>query len=89
LAATWGDNNPLTDWKRAAKICADKVQKIAPHWLILVSGLDYQLDLTQVHNSPLILSVPNKLIYTGHFYDFSWVSPQVISWNLVSYDQFK
>lgn len=85
LSATWGDNNPLTDWKRAAKICSDKVQKIAPHWLIFVAGLDYQLDLTPVHKSPLVLSVPNKLVYTGHFYGFSWVSPQITSWNLVSY----
>ena len=49
MAATWGDGNLLTDWKRAAKICSDKVQDIAPHWLILVSGLDYQLDLTGIH----------------------------------------
>jgi hypothetical protein len=53
LVPTWGDGNLLTDWKRAAKISADKVQDIAPHWLILVSGLDYQLDLTRVERSPL------------------------------------
>lgn len=32
------------------------------------------------------MSVPNKLIYTGHFYGFSWSVP---SWNQVSYEQFK
>jgi hypothetical protein len=75
----------LTDWKRAAKICADKVQDIAPHWLILVSGLDYQLDLSGVHNSPLTLKVSNKLVYTGHFYGFSWPQQQVTTWKIVTY----
>ena len=53
LDATWGDGNILTDWKRAAKICSDKVQALAPHWLIFVAGLDWQLDLTRVKQHPL------------------------------------
>ena len=85
LDATWGDGNPLTDWKRAASICAEKVQSIAPDWLILVSGLSYQIDLTGVHKSPLSLRIPNKLVYTGHFYYWSWLQPTITSWNLVSY----
>lgn len=48
MEATWGDNQPLTDWKRAAKITGEKVLKIAPHWLIFVAGLNYQLDLTPI-----------------------------------------
>lgn len=48
LEASWGDNNILTDWRRAAHICAEKVLKIAPHWLIIVAGLNYQLDLTAI-----------------------------------------
>ena len=85
LDATWGDDNPLTDWKRAAKICSDKVQAIAPDWLIFVSALSYQTDLTRVRVSPLHLRIPNKLIYTGHFYHWSWVSATITTWNLVSY----
>ena len=53
IEGTWGDQNPLTDWRRAAKKCSDKVLAIAPHWLILVGGLHYQLDLTGVQNAPL------------------------------------
>lgn len=86
LEATWGSDNPLTDWLRAAKICGEKVLKIAPHWLILVAGLNYQLDLTCVLKNPLEFSVKNKLVYSGHFYGFSW---PVASWALVSYDSFK
>lgn len=40
----WGNGNPRNDWSRAAKICAERVLKVAPHWLIFVSGLNYQLD---------------------------------------------
>lgn len=42
-----------------------------------------------VHTSPLALKIPNKLIYTGHFYGWSWASPQITSWNMVSYDHFR
>lgn len=84
--ATWGDGDPLTDWKRAATICGEKVLKIAPHWLIFVAGLNYQLDLTGVGKTSIQYSVANKLVYSGHFYGFSWPIP---SWSLVSYEQFK
>ena len=89
LETTWGDGNPLTDWKRAAKICAEKVLAIAPHWLIFVSGLNWQLDLTKVKDSPLYLSVENKLVYTGHFYGFSWLQPNLSGWKLMSYESFR
>lgn len=35
---------------------------------------------------PIVLSVPNKLVYSGHIYGFSWPIP---SWQLYSYDNFK
>lgn len=60
--------------------------KESPHWLILVSGLNYQLDLVSIHDFPIELSVPNKLVYTGHFYGFSWPIP---TWSAYSYEQFR
>lgn len=59
---------------------------MAPHWLILVGGLNYQLDLTSIFKHPLEYSVKNKLVYTGHFYGFSWPVP---AWSLISYDSFQ
>jgi len=59
--------------------------KIAPHWLIIVGGLNYQLDLTPILEHPLKLSVENKLVYSGHLYSFSWPP----SWANFSYDAFK
>jgi hypothetical protein len=51
----------------------------------MVGGLNYQLDLTNVQKAPITFSVPNKLVYTGHFYGFSWPIP---SWSLVSFEDF-
>ena len=84
--ASWGDNNPVTDWMRAAKMVSDKVLYIASHWLIFISGLNYQIDLTKIRDHPIQLRVPDKLIYTGHFYSWSW---GVNDWKTVSYDSFK
>jgi hypothetical protein len=39
---------------------------------MFVGGLDYQTDLTPVLKFPIKLPVPNKLIYTGHLYHWSW-----------------
>ncbi len=33
-----------------------------------MGGLNYQIDLTGVYNSPIKLSIPNKVVYTGHLY---------------------
>lgn len=54
-----------------AQKIGNKILEIAPHWLIIVGGLNYQLDLTRAKNHPIVLNVPNKLVYTGHLYGFS------------------
>lgn len=83
---TWGDNSK-TDWKKAAQTVGNKILSVAPHWLIIVGGLTYQLDLTGVFQHPVKLNIPNKLIYSGHFYSFSW-GPDVI-WNIMSEEWFR
>ena len=49
---TWGDKSQF-DWKMAAKIAGNRIHKIAPDWLIIVGGLDYQLDLTPILENPV------------------------------------
>jgi endoglucanase len=83
VTATWGDNNPISDWRIAAKKSADIALEYAPHWLIFVGGLNYQLDLSRIKEYPIQLKVPNKLVYTGHFYGFSWPIP---TWRAVDYN---
>ena len=70
----------------AAEKAGNKVLDIAPHWLIFVGGLDYQLDLTGVMDHPIRLNIPKKLVYTGHFYGFSWIFGM---WDIRSEESFR
>jgi endoglucanase len=86
LEPSWGDGVVRTDWKRAAERAGEIALKNAPHWLIFVGGINYQLDLTPVREKPISLSVENRVVYTGHFYGFSWMIP---SWSGFTYENFR
>lgn len=88
LTPTWGDGNEKTDWRLAAEKIGNQVQEIAPHWLIIVGGLQYQTDLKNVRNHPVHLNIPNKLVYSGHIYGFSWPAWVAGYWRMASYDAF-
>jgi hypothetical protein len=51
-----------------------------------VGGINYQLDLTGVMDHPIRLDIPNKLVYSGHFYGFSW-GP--VLWAMMSEEWFR
>ena len=87
MTPTWGTGNALTDWKAAAKTCADKVQEIAPHWLIFVGGTNYNLEFRPFKTSPLVLNIPNKLVLTGHLYSWSYGNDDW--WKKTSYEKWK
>jgi len=53
-----------------------------------VGGIDSQLDLTDIEKHPIKLKIPNKLIYSGHFYSFSWLS-YIPTWKIRSEEGFK
>ena len=75
-AATWGDGNPLTDWRLAAETTGNAILAANPHWLVLVQGIQYfsgdqywwggQLRGAALY--PVRLSHPNKLVYSPHDY---------------------
>jgi len=82
LYPTWGDGNVETDWKMAATIAGNKILKINPDLLIIVEGLNYAMDFDPIYSFPLELSIPNRLVYSSHWY----------SWDLddsYTYDDFK
>ena len=39
--------------------------------LIIIEGLDYSLFLNQTKDTPIVLNLSNRLIYSGHFYSWS------------------
>lgn len=78
--ASWGDNDPATDWRLAAERAGNKILAINPDWLILVQGVennvpDQQLsihwqggNLERAGRYPVRLAVANKLVYSPHEY---------------------
>ncbi len=74
--ATWGDGNPLTDWRRAAEQAGNAILDANPDWLIVVQGIErYASDLywwggnlMGARRFPVRLSDPGKLVYSAHDY---------------------
>ena len=49
-----------------------QVLAINPNWLIFVEGLSYATNLTAVRSCPIVLSIPNRLVYSAHNYAWSY-----------------
>jgi len=67
--ATWG-GPPETDWKAAAGRAADTIFAIDDSKLIVVEGVDYSATFAGAYHDPLELSVPGRLVYSPH--DYQW-----------------
>ncbi|MEM6805685.1 MAG: cellulase family glycosylhydrolase [Bacteroidota bacterium] len=75
--ASWGNNNPTTDWNKAAERCAEAILAVNPGVLIIVEGIGNHSDgssywwggnLRGVRTDPVNLSANNKLVYSPHEY---------------------
>jgi len=77
--ATWGTGD-ATDWRRAAERAGDAIGAIAPHWLIVVGGIEGRVagqrldrhwwggNLEGVRRAPVRLARPNRVVYSPHEY---------------------
>jgi len=71
LSPDWGSGSLTTDWRAAALRASAEILAVRPvGLLIVVDGLDYSTDLTDIYSSPIELSVANRLVYSTH--DYSW-----------------
>jgi endoglucanase len=68
--ATWGDGNPLTDWRAAAERGGDAVLAANPKLLVIVGGTEYSGNLTGVAEDPVRLRIPHRVVYAPH--DYRW-----------------
>ena len=74
--ATWGTNDPKTDWRLAAERAGNAILAVNPDWLILVEGIEkydgewfwWGANLKGVAKDPVRLDVLNKLVYSPHEY---------------------
>ncbi len=72
----WGCGSSTNDWRLAAQRGGNAVLAINPKWLIFVEGTDaYNNDydwwggnLEGAQSYPVVLNVPNQLVYSAHDY---------------------
>ena len=68
-AATWGGPSS-TNWQAAAELGGDAVLSVNPHLLVFVEGTSYAGNLSGAKGLPVVLNVPNQLVYEVH--DYAW-----------------
>ncbi|TPN87769.1 cellulase family glycosylhydrolase [Aquimarina algicola] len=74
--STWGDNDPATNWNKAAERCGNAILKVNPNVLIIVEGVGefegnsywWGGQLMGARQYPVQLSDPSKLVYSAHEY---------------------
>jgi len=71
--ATWG-GSPSTDWHAAAQRGGNAVLAMNPNLLIFIEGVNYATDLSGVVTLPVILNLPDRLVYSAHDYGFDYSS---------------
>jgi endoglucanase len=78
--ASWGTNDRATDWRLAAERAGNAILAIAPHWLIVVEGVERNVpgqklsghwqggNLEGAGRYPVRLNKPGRLVYSPHEY---------------------
>jgi aryl-phospho-beta-D-glucosidase BglC (GH1 family) len=77
--ATWGDGNAATDWRMAAEAAGNAILAVNPNWLIIVEGIQtyngqsdwWGGNLMGAGQYPVVLNVPNRVVYSPHDYPSS------------------
>jgi endoglucanase len=80
--AQWGGSDPRLDWHAAAERGGNAVLAENPDLLVMVEGPQYSTDFTAFGALPLVLKVPNRVVYSPHAYSFS-------GYVFKSYDELK
>ncbi|KAI8632533.1 endoglucanase E1 [Xylariaceae sp. FL1651] len=58
-------------WATAAEKCGNRLLKMNQDWLIIVEGTESGNDLTGVQVRPVVLDVPDRVVYSAHVYAWS------------------
>ena len=82
--ACWGCGEPSLDWRLAAQRAGNAILEINPNLLIIVEGVELYRNqsywwggnLKGVAETPVLLNVANRIVYSAHDYPAS-IYPQV------------
>nr|KAJ0204966.1 hypothetical protein LSAT_V11C500285610 [Lactuca sativa] len=68
-----GPRQNANDWYQWVRRGASTIHKVNPNVLVLISGLNYDLDFSPLKSEPLGLdrALPNKIVYETHRYSFT------------------
>ncbi|KAL2184595.1 glycoside hydrolase family 5 protein [Thermothelomyces heterothallicus CBS 203.75] len=66
----WG-TMPWARWAAAAERAGNRLLRMNPDWLIIVGGTESQNDLTGVATRPVVLDLPDRVVYSAHVYSWS------------------
>jgi len=74
--STWGTGASATDWNTAAQKCGNAILAVNPDVLIIIEGVEqyegktywWGGNLRGVKKHPIVLSKPEKLVYSPHEY---------------------
>ncbi|CAA0820472.1 Cellulase (glycosyl hydrolase family 5) protein [Striga hermonthica] len=69
-----GSRQNLPDYYKFMQAGANTVHQESPHFLVIVSGLHSDINLSFLKTKPLSLNVNNKLVFEAHWYTFG-ISP--------------
>ncbi|KAK1415750.1 hypothetical protein QVD17_31536 [Tagetes erecta] len=66
-----GHKQNLNDWYKYMQKGAERVHAANPNVLVILSGLNYDLDLSFLRTNPISVSFSRKLVFEIHWYGFS------------------
>jgi endoglucanase len=66
--AQWGGADPRLDWHAAAERGGNAVLAGNPQLLVIVESPQYSTDFTAFAKLPVVLKIPNRLVYSPHAY---------------------
>ncbi|KAG6713877.1 hypothetical protein I3842_05G175000 [Carya illinoinensis] len=66
-----GDRQNVNDWYRYMQKGAEAVHSANPDVLVILSGLNYDKDLSFIRDQPVNITFTRKLVYEMHWYGFT------------------
>lgn len=70
VRGVWG-TMPWDRWATAAERAGNRLLKLNPDWLIIVGGTESGNDLSGVRDRPVVLDIPDRVVYSAHVYAWS------------------